>query len=287
MNSNDIHIITPQGAHLGLFRKPWRILFHFWNYRDLIRQFTWREVVGRYKGSILGLGWSFIRPLMMLLVYTFVFSVVFKAAWGIGTQGGKGFFALTAFTGIITYNVFAEVAGAAPTLMMNNVSYVKKVVFPLEILIVVKLLGSLIHGFFSLLILMLGELFILHTIKWTFVYLPIVWFPMILLALGVGFLLASLGVFLRDINHTVEIILMTLFFLSPIFYPISALPVLMQKYCLLNPIAVFVENSRRVLVFGEPPMWGWTIAVTCFAGLVCLVGFYWFMKSKKAFADVI
>ncbi len=285
--AQSIKIISPEGESVSGFFNPVRIVAHLWKYRDLIRQLTWREVVGRYKGSFIGLGWSFIQPLIMLCVYTFVFSTIFKVRWGVESGEGKAAFALALFMGLITFSVFSEVANSAPSLVLGNANYVKKVVFPLEILPLVRLCSTLINAVFSLGVLFAGILIINHFIHWTALLLPLIWLPMMMFTLGCGFFLASLGVFVRDIGTVIGVLTTMLFFLTPIFYPISAVPEQFRIFCRINPIAIFVEDARRVVLWGLSPDWPWFFFGMALSVAVLIFGFVWFMKSKKAFADVI
>jgi lipopolysaccharide transport system permease protein len=285
--AESIKKISPGGERVGGFFNPVRIVAHLWKYRDLIRQLTWREVVGRYKGSFIGLGWSFIQPLVMLCVYTFVFSVIFKARWGVEAGEGKAAFALALFMGLITFSIFSEVANSAPSLVLGNANYVKKVVFPLEILPLVRLFSALINAVFSLGVLFAGILIINHFIHWTALLLPLIWLPMLMFTLGCGYFLASLGVFVRDIGTVIGVLTTMLFFLTPIFYPISAVPEAFRIVFRINPIAIFVEDARRVVLWGLSPDWPWFFFGMALSGAVLIFGFVWFMKSKKAFADVI
>jgi lipopolysaccharide transport system permease protein len=280
-------MISVRRKRVSGYFNPIRIPMHLWKYRDLIRQLTWREVVGRYKGSFIGLGWSFIQPLAMLCVYTFVFSVIFKVRWGVETGEGKAFFALALFIGLITFNVFSETVNSAPSLVLGNANYVKKVVFPLEVLPLVRLFSTLINAVFSLGVLFAGILIINHFIHWTALLLPVVWLPMILFTLGCSYFLASLGVFARDIGTVVGVVTTMLFFLTPIFYPISAVPEPFRIFCRINPIAIFVEDARRVVLWGQLPDWPLFVFGMTLSLVVVILGFVWFMKSKKAFADVI
>ena len=280
-------IIFPSGESAIRFFNPFQIVSHLWKYRDLIQQLTWREVIGRYKGSFLGLGWSLIQPLIMLGVYTFVFSVIFKAKWGIEPEEGKAAFALTLFIGLITFSLFSDMVNSAPTLILSHVNYVKKVVFPLEILILVKFLSVLINALFSLVVLVVGILFVSGFIPWTALLLPLVWLPMMMFSLGWGYFLSSLGVFVRDLGPNIPIFTTVLFFLSPIFYPISAVPEKFRIFCQLNPIAIFVEDSRRVMLWGMMPDWPYFLGGLVFSTLILVLGFFWFMKSKKTFIDVM
>jgi lipopolysaccharide transport system permease protein len=285
--AESIKIISPGGESVIGFFNPVRIVAHLWKYRDLIRQLTWREVVGRYKGSFIGLGWSFIQPLIMLFVYTFVFSVIFKARWGVESDEGKAAFALALFMGLITFSIFSEVANSAPSLVLGNANYVKKVVFPLEILPFVRLLSALINAVFSLGVLFVGILIFNHFIHWTALLLPLIWLPMMMFTLGCGYFLASLGVFVRDMGAVIGVLTTMLFFLTPIFYPISAVPEPFRIFCRVNPIAIFVEDARRVVLWGLFPDWPWFFFGMVLSVAVLIIGFVWFMKSKKAFADVI
>lgn len=277
---------THQGGY-SKFLNPLGIIAHIWQYRDLIRQLTWRAMIGRYKGSFIGLGWSFIHPLVMLAIYTFVFSTIFKSRWGVQPDEGKVAFALALFMGLITFNMFSESVNSAPTAILNNVNFVKKVVFPLEILPVVGFLSALVNALFSLAVLLLGLLVFNHFLHWTVLLLPLVWLPVICLSLGCSFFLASVGVFIRDVGATVTILTTMLFFLSPIFYPIQAIPERFRFVCRLNPMAVFVEDARRVVLWGMTPDWGVFAGGLAFSLLTLILGFIWFMKTRKGFADVV
>ncbi|MFH0729727.1 MAG: ABC transporter permease [Pseudomonadota bacterium] len=266
---------------------PLRIATHFWQFRELVFRLSLREILTRYRGSFLGISWVFIQPLLLLSVYTFVFSVIFDMKWGTGVQENRLFFAMALFVGILTFNIFGEVANAAPTLILSHQNYAKKVVFPLEILPVVKLLSVLVHSVFGMVIVVIGVLFVTHTIPWTLILLPAAWLPMIIFALGWGFLLAALGVFIRDIGVSVGVLVNMLFFLSPVFYPIEAVPEQLRVYCRINPIAVYIQDARRVVLLGQPPDWPWFLGGLAVAFLVFAVGFAGFMRSKRAFADVL
>ena len=265
---------------------PVGITAKLWKNRELIRQFIRREVSGRYKGSYLGIVWSFLTPLFMLAVYTFVFSIVFKARWGTGS-GGKVEFALILFCGLTTFNIFAECLGRAPGLIVGNVNYVKKVVFPLEILPVVSLGTALVQAGINLAILVVSLIFFLRVFNWTIVFLPFVLLPLLLLSLGVGWFFASLGTFLRDIGHLLGILIQMLMFMTPIFYPITAIPQRLQWVFYLSPINYVVEDMRRIVVWGQMPDWRWLLVGTLFGLVVAVLGYTWFEKTRGGFADVL
>lgn len=280
-------IISSKPVPILRYLNPFEMAWNLYSNRDLIRQFAWRDVVGRYKGSYLGIMWSFITPLVMLTVYAFVFSIVFKARWGVGTDGSRLEFALTLFCSLVVFNVFAECISRSPGLILANTNYVKKVVFPLEILPVAALGASLIHAAIGLTILVPAII----VTKWTFpatIWLfPVVMFPLCALTLGLGWFFAALGVFLRDIGHPVSVGVQVLLFGSGVFFPPSAVPERFQFLVKLNPLAILLEDSRRTVMWGQFPEWHWWILVTLFSILGMQLGYAWFMKSKRAFADVI
>lgn len=258
-----------------------------WLHRQLIKQMAWREVVGRYKGSLLGLLWSFITPVLMLVVYTFVFSVVFKAKWGVGGGESKTEFAVVLFVGLIVHGLFAEVINRAPGIILSNVNYVKKVVFPLEILPVVSIGAALFHSMVSLGVLLGAFLLLNGFLHWTALLMPLVILPLVILTLGFAWLLASIGVFLRDVGQSIGIITTVMLFLAPVLYPISALPKSYQLYLYLNPLTFIIEQARQVLIFGHLPNWNGLAIYAAASLIMAWVGYWWFQKTRKGFSDVI
>lgn len=261
--------------------------FTLGQHRDLLVQCTRREIEGRYRGSHLGVLWALLTPLLMLGVFTFVFSVVFQARWSTAGSETHTDVALIIFSGLIAFNLVSECANRAPSLILNNRNYVKKVVFPLEILPVSVLGSSLVHSFVSLAVVVLGLLAFRGQVYWSVLYLPLCYIPLAALALGLGWFLSSIGVFLRDLDSLVPVLTQLWFFLTPIVYPTSAVPQSLQPFLRLNPLAIPVENLRRVLLWGLPPEWGALGILTLGSLLFMLAGYMWFMKIKGAFADVI
>lgn len=258
-----------------------------WKHRSLIWQMGKREVIGRYRGSIFGLAWSFFNPILMLLVYTFVFSVVFKARWGVGEDNSKVQFAIVLFVGLIVHSLFAECINRAPGLILSNANYVKKVVFPLEILPLVALSSALFHTLVSFAVLLVAIFFLNFFIPWTAVLVPLVMFPLFVMTVGVAWFLAGTGVFIRDISHITGIITTVMLFLAPVFYPLSALPEQYQSFLFINPLTYIIEEIRHVLIFGNMPDWSaWSIYFGV-SLLIAWVGFWWFQKTRKGFADVL
>lgn len=258
-----------------------------WKHRELWWRLTEREVLGRYRGSALGISWSFITPLAMLAVYTFVFSQVFKARWGGLEQAGPLGFAVNLFAGLIVFNLFSECVSRAPGLVLANPNYVKKVIFPLEILGSVAVGSATFHAITSLIILMVFELIALHQIPITLVWLPFVWLPLVLGALACTWILSAAGVFLRDISQLIGVALNMLMFLSPIFFPVSALPARWQPVLALNPLAIIIEQTRVVAVQRQNPSIYYILGGSLITAAACELSFRAFQKSKGAFADVI
>jgi len=258
-----------------------------WGQRDLIRQLTVQEVIGRYKGSYFGLFWTILTPLLMLAVFTFVFGIVFKAKWGVSPQESRIEFALTLFCGLIAFNFFSECFNRSPGLIVGSPNYVKRVVFPLEILPVNVLLSSLFHALISLCILLFGILLFMSRLSWTILYLPLVLLPLVCLTLGLSWFIASIGVFVRDVGNVTGFLTTLLFFGTPIFYPIAALPGRLQTLVRLNPLTLIVEDLRRIMIWNLPPDWNWYGLSVLVSLAVLMFAYAWFMQSKKAFADVI
>lgn len=259
----------------------------FWRNRHLIWQMTKREVVGRYRGSILGLFWSLFHPVFMLAIYTFVFSVVFKAKWGQSHSESRTEFAIILFAGLIVFNFFADVINRAPILILGNVNYVKKVVFPLEILPIIAAGSALFHTAISVAVLVVFHFFANQVFPVTFFLLPIVIFPLLTLMMGIAWFLSSLGVFLRDVGQTISLLTTTLMFVSPIFYPASALPEHFRTVLFLNPLTFIIEQIRGILIWGQFPNWQ-GLGIYLGASLtIAWGGFFWFQKTRKGFADVL
>jgi len=266
---------------------PAAMLSSLWTHWDLIWQMTRREVVGRYRGSVIGLAWSFFNPVLMLIVYTFVFSVVFKARWNVGADESRTDFAILLFVGMIVHGLFAECINRAPGLILSNVNYVKKVVFPLETLSWVAMGSALFHAVISLIVLMVAQLIVNLNAPWTAVFFPVVILPLLLATMGFAWFLAATGVFVRDIAQITGIITTVMLFVSPVFYPVSALPKPYQSVLLLNPLTFVIEQARNVLIWGKPPDWMGLGVYLAVSVLVAWMGFWWFQKTRKGFADVL
>lgn len=268
---------------------PGHIGASLWRNRALVAMLAKREALGRYKGSLLGIAWSFLHPLLMLAVYTFVFSTVFKARWtdGAASSGTTLEYTLHLFAGILIYTLFAECVTRAPALVLSNVNYVKKVAFPLEVLPWVTFCAAMFHFVVGLSIWLIFHAAFFGAPPVTALLLPVVLAPLILFILGLCWLLAALGVYLRDVGQIVGILTSALIFLSPIFYPLTALPEALRPYLYLNPLTPAVEQARAVLILGQlpdPRMFGVFLGVSV---IIAALGFAFFQKTRKGFADVL
>jgi len=223
----------------------------------------------------------------MLVVYTFVFSEIFKSRWP-GTEGdNKTQFAVILFVGMIVQGFFSEMLNKAPALILSNVNYVKKVVFPLEILPVISLTASIFHSFISLVVLLIALVIFNGYIHWTIIFIPIIIAPLIIFTLGISWILASLGVFLRDVGQTMGIITTVLAFLSPVFYPVTAVPEKFRVFIMANPLTFIIEQSREIIIWGRIPDWIGLITYITVSLFVAWFGFVFFQKTRKGFADVL
>lgn len=265
---------------------PIEMLVSLWKNRDLILVSTKRDIKALYQGSFFGLLWVFLTPLFMLAVFTFVFSVIFQARWG-GGSGSKTEFALLLFAGLIIFNLFAECITRAPGLVLANTNYVKKIVFPLEILPIICLLTGLFRASIGFLVWLIFYLIFFGAPFLTVFYLPLLLIPFSLILLGLSWSLASLGVYLRDISQLIGVITTTIMFLSPIFYPVEAFPRDYQIFLHLNPITFVVEQTRNVLFWGQAPDFVRTVLYWIVSLIVSWLGFVWFQKTRKGFSDVL
>ncbi len=256
--------------------------------KSLIFKLSKREIEKKYRGTIFGLLWSIFTPLLMLIIYTFIFSVVFSAKWGGDAfENTKGSFAIILFSGLIFFNLLADCLSSSPSLILFNSVYVKKVVFPLEILPIVSFVGSLFNFFISYIILIIGYVLVFHHFSLYLLVAPLFLIPFSLLSLGLSYFLSSVGVFIRDLGNLIGILITVLMFTSPIFYPLSAIPEKYQMIIRLSPVTIIIEEVRKLLFSNGnvnfPLIWIY-FAVSI---IVFVLGVMWFQKTKKGFADVI
>lgn len=256
-------------------------------YRTIVWQFLRREILGRYRGSMLGVAWAFITPLLMLGVYSLVFVDIFHARWPGAERAGGGGFALRLFAGLMVFNFFAEVVGRAASMVVEQPNLVKKVAFPVEVLSFVAVGSALFHFFLSVCILLLGNLLVYQTLPVTTFLLPIVILPLLPLLLGLSWLLAALGVFVRDIAPVVGLGVSLLLFLSPVFYSVQTLSPRWQFWMRLNPLTPVIENLRAVVFIGELPDWSLWGAGLLYGCIAAAIGAWVFMTLRDGFSDVL
>lgn len=273
--------------HLSKSGSPGALLRTLVAQRKLILQLARRDVAGRYRGSMGGIGWSLLTPLLMLAVYTFVFSVVFQARWGVASDEGRGMFAVIIFVGILVHGVLAECVNRAPLLLLSNANYVKRVVFPLEILPLVTLLSALFHLAVSCAVLLGALLLVRGGIPATAVLFPLILVPLLLLSLGLTWFLSALGVYVRDIGQFTSILTMVLLFMAPVFYPVTALPAHVRPWLYLNPLTFVIEQARIALIWGGTLDWTGLAQHTAIGAVVAWLGFWSFQKMRRGFGDVI
>lgn len=258
----------------------------FFAYRSVLWELLYRDIVGRYKGSVLGILWSFLTPILMLGVYSFVFGVVFKARWG-EMSFSTYEYTSAMFAGLLIFNFFSECATRSPNLILSNSNYVKKIVFPLQILPIVLVGSATFHFLVGLALWFVFHIFTLGLPDIKAVFVPLIIIPFIIFNLGVSWFLASLGVFLRDINQLIGVINSSLMFLSPIFYPASALPENIRWLVYFNPLTPAIEALRGVLLNTSGfTFWIWLLS-SCLYLAIGWLGLFWFQKTRRAFADVI
>lgn len=262
---------------------PWQIAPDIWRHRYLLGQLIKRDVLLRYRGAMFGVAWIFLSPLLMLTIFAFIFGQIFQARWP--QQSDTLPFWVLLYGGLIAFNIFAETVSRAPTAVRGSPSFVKKIVFPVHILPLVPLGAALVHAAFNLLILLVALAW-LGELQLSVLWMPLLLTPVILLAVGLAWFVAAWGVFIKDMSQIVPLFVQMLLFLSPVFYPASAVPVALRPLYSINPIGVAIEASRNA-VAGHPVAWGgWTLALMAGLLAACL-GHAYFQHSREEFADAL
>lgn len=269
------------------FKKLFLPIIIFTNNYDLLKQALRREVLQKYRGSYLGVLWNFVMPIISVTVYSFVFGVVFKARWEFQVSDSLVEFALTLFAGITIHTMFSECVSAASTLVIANSNYVKKVVYPLEILSMTNVSSTLVQVIANLIIVLVGKAIFMQTFDFMFLLFPLVLLPMLFLTMGISWFISALGVFFRDMRPISSVITLLFGYLTPVFYPISAVPEEIQWVMYLNPLTTIVNNARKVLIYGQLPDFNSLLIITAISYLIALLGLKFFRKMKPNFADVI
>lgn len=255
-------------------------------HRSLTLELARRDVLGRYRGASFGLLWSLISPFLMLMVYSFAFGFVMKARWPQSAEAGTHY-SIILFVGLIVHGFFAECLNRSPHLITGNVNFVKRVIFPLEILPWPMVASALFHTFMNFLVFLALHLALDHTVAWTTVFLPIVMLPLVVFTLGVSWLLAALGVYLRDIGQITGVLATAMLFLSTAMFPVDALPERYRWLLMLNPLTFIIDQAREVALWGRMPDWTGLGIYTLCAALFLYFGYGVFRLTRRGFADVI
>lgn len=256
-----------------------------WIRRNVFWELVKRDVAGRYSGSFFGLLWSFFNPLLMLAVYSLAFRVFLGMRWPNMESGAD--FSLMIFCGMIVHSMLAECIMRAPGVIVSQANLVKRVVFPLAILPCVMVTSTLFNALLSLLVLLIFVLISRHAVHLTVLYLPLVYAPYVLLLCGASWLMAALGVFIRDLTQLGGVISSVLMFLSPVFYPASNLHEPYRDWIALNPLTLMIEQTRQLVLFGQQPDWHALGIYTLASLVVLLLGYAWFQRTRDGFADVL
>jgi lipopolysaccharide transport system permease protein len=274
-------MISAQTARRAVWRPLWELPWRF----DLVLSLARRELAARYKGSVLGIVWAVLTPVVMIAIFTFIFAGLFRARFGASGSGWD--YALYLFCGLLPWTAFQESLQLSSTTIVSHANLVKRVVFPLETLPVAQALAALGNQMFGTIALLMGILLIRHELHATLLWLPVLVLPQLLATLGAAWLLASLGVFLRDIVQGITLLLMAWMYLTPIIYPESIVPERFRPFINLNPFTPLVRSYRRIMLEGAGPDWHGLAYFTLFALITFIFGYWWFARTRKNFADVI
>jgi lipopolysaccharide transport system permease protein len=266
---------------------PLTLVRRLLGHRYLLRQLVRKNVATIYQGSMVGVSWILLRPLLTLAIYGFCFGVVFQGRFFRETQGGSLEFAMVLFVGLTIFTVLAEMFAVAPTLVTGNANFVKRVVFPLDLLVPAQLGAALVQMTMSAAVFLAVRVWLDPPLGWAALSVPILIVPYLMLTLGLAWFLASLGVFARDLQQVVPLAITGLMFLSPLFYPVSAVPAFLRPTIYLNPVTFIVESARNALFRNQWPDPIGLLVYVVLAGCVMWLGWAWFEKTKKGFADVL
>jgi lipopolysaccharide transport system permease protein len=266
-------------------RAVWRPLWELPGRLELIWSLARRELVSRYKGSVLGIVWAVVTPVVTIAIFTFIFAGIFGARFG--TRGTEWDYALYIFCALLPWTMFQETLQQSSTTIVSHSNLVKRVVFPLETLPAAQTISSLGIQLFATVALLIATIAIQHELHPTIVWLPVLLVPQVLATLGGAWLVASLGVFLRDIAQGLNLLLMAWMFLTPIIYPEAMVPDRYRPFVEANPFTALVRSYRRIFLEGAPPDWSSLGYFAVFAVALFVFGYWWFARTRKNFADVI
>lgn len=272
---------------IHLFKNSLKEVFlKLYLHRDLIISLTKKDIYSRYRGSYFGILWTLFNPIILLIIYTFVFGYIFNARWG-STSGTKSEFAIILFSGLIIFYFFSECVGRAPREIISNPNYVKKVIFPLEVLSVVSILNSMFHLMINFGVLLFCYLLVFESLNFTLLFFPFIFFPLFFITLGISWFFSSLGVYFRDLSQFVNLFITALMFLSPIFYSLDRIPISYQKFFFLNPLTFTIESFRNILIYGLMPDFYMLFLYYLISYIFMHLSYIWFIKTKTGFSDVL
>ncbi|MBG84574.1 MAG: sugar ABC transporter permease [Phycisphaerae bacterium] len=294
MGSSTIQVTTRHSADSPRWRlSPVDILRSPWQHRDLISRLGRREIEVRYRGSVLGLFWAIMQPLVLLAVYTFVFGMVFQAkAPRMGIEDAAAGmnmsnFALELFAGLIVFNLFSDCVGRAPSVLRSNITFVKKVVFPLEILPWSTMIMAIFNALVASLVFAIFYAFVIGTPPVTILLVPVIVLPVIIMVFGFSWILMSIGLYVQDTQQVVGLILTVTLFTCPIFYPLSVVPEPWQSWLYINPLTTVIEMLRSSVFMGTAPDYGIWLIYLGASLAIAWIGWIWFMATRRGFADAI
>lgn len=268
-------------------RSPLAFVTDLWRHRELLWQFTQRNVELRHKGSHLGLIWSFLNPLLMLGLYVLVFGYIFGGKFGVLPDETRMDYALGIFLGLTLFQFFAEVLAGSPLIIVGNPNFVKKVVFPLEILPIANVGSALFHLFISLCLVLLSLLFFGHGVSWGILWLPVIIAPLVLLAMGTAWLFSALGVFFRDLGQLTQFLTLALMYASAVFFSASKIPAALWVFLRFNPVMLAIELARDAALWQRSLNYHHLAYLYASGLLACYLGHLAFRRMKPAFADVL
>src|ERR1043165_1746448 len=266
-------------------RTIWRPLWQLPSRAELILSFAKRELLGRYKGSVLGIAWAVLTPVVMIAIFTFIFAGIFGARFG--ATDSHWDYAIYLFCGLLPWSMFQESVQQSATTIVVNSNLVKRVVFPLEALPAAQVFAALGNQLFATIALLIASVVIRQRLELTGLWLPVLLIPQLLFALGSAWLIASLGVFLRDITQGIMLLLMAWMYLTPIIYPESIVPERFRTFINLNPFTSLIRSYRRIFLDGSAPDWHGLAYFTAFALVIFIFGYWWFARTRRGFADVV
>ena len=274
-------MVSMQTSHSRIWQPLWQLPTR----ADLIFSFAKRELLGRYKGSVLGIAWAVLTPVVMIAIFTFIFAGIFGARFG--ATHSHWDYALYLFCGLLPWSMFQESVQQSSNTIVVHSNLVKRVVFPLEALPAAQVFAALGNQLFATVALLIATIIVRQHLDITPLWLPVLLIPQLLFALGAAWLIASLGVFLRDIAQGVTLLLMAWMYLTPIIYPESIVPERFRPFINLNPFTSLVRSYRRIFLDGVAPDWSGLAYFAAVALVVFIFGYWWFARTRKSFADVV